>query len=153
MGSSMDPFTAFLIKRGMETLKLRMERINSSSSEIASRLSDDKRVDAVYYPMHENHPDLNTAGKILDGGGGIVTFSLRKNPSEILSSMKKMKNVPSANTLGGLETGISHPSSMSHRSLSDKELEMAGIGKNMVRLSVGIESTEYIWEDIELLLQ
>lgn len=152
LGGSMDPLTAFLVKRGLETLPIRMERINKNALEISRRLSESPQVENIYYPMQDSHPDYGSASKKLSGGGGIVTFYLKNEIDNITEHLSKLKKIPRANTLGGIETGISHPFSMSHRSLLPDEMKRLGINKRMLRLSVGIEDVDYIWNDLQLIL-
>ena len=152
LGGSMDPLTAFLIKRGIETLPLRMDKINRNALEISKMLMESPHVEGVLYPLLNNHPDYKNAAIKLSGGGGIVTFYLKDEIENITDHLNKLKKIPRANTLGGIETGISHPFSMSHRSLSPDEMKRVGINRKMLRLSVGIEDVDYIWGDLKSIL-
>ena len=152
LGGSMDPLTAFLVKRGLETLPIRMERINRNALEISRRLMESSKVENVLYPILENHPDYSNASQTLKGGGGIVTFYLKDKIQNVKEHLNKLRKIPRANTLGGIETGISHPFSMSHRSLLPDEMKRLEITPRMLRLSVGIEDVEYIWNDLQSIL-
>ena len=152
LGGSMDPLTAFLVKRGLETLPIRMERINRNALEISRRLMESSKVENVLYPMLEIHPDYRNTSQKLKGGGGIVTFYLKDKIQNVKEHLNKLRKIPRANTLGGIETGISHPFSMSHRSLLLDEMKRLGINERMLRLSLGIEDIEYIWDDLQLIL-
>lgn len=147
LGTSMDPNTAFLTLRGIKTLHTRMSQINSSAMQVAASLNTNPGFENVRYPGLPNHPEHQLARKMLTGFGGVVTFDLKKN-TDSLRAMKSLKMVAPANTLGGANSTISHPSSMSHRSLSPEEKEILGIGDRTYRLSVGLESPESIIEDI-----
>ncbi len=149
MGASLDPHAAFLVLRGLKTLRVRMEAINKAAMEIAKHLEGHPRVDEVYYPGLKNHPDHDLAQQILEGFGGVVSFEVKGDASAALEFISKLKLVMPANTLGGVNSTISHPKTMSHRGLSDEERKMAGVGESMLRLSVGLEHYEDIISDID----
>lgn len=148
MGPSLDPHAAFLVLRGLKTLKVRMDAINRSALKIAEVLEGSTRIARVFYPYLESHPDRDIARKALKGGGGVVTFQIEGGSKECLSLLSKLKLVMPANTLGGVNSTISHPWTMSHRGLTDEERKLAGITENMLRLSVGLEDSEDIISDI-----
>ncbi len=148
LGASMDPNSAFLIIRGIKTLGIRMERINNSAFKLARMLEGDDRFQNVRYPGLKSHPDHEVARRLLHGFGGVITFDLAKisgKPSEMFRHMGKIE---AANTLGGVNTTISHPVTMSHRSLSKEEREDVGFSEKTFRLSVGLEEPEEIFEDL-----
>ncbi|WP_337860331.1 aminotransferase class V-fold PLP-dependent enzyme [Ferroplasma sp.] len=145
LGTSLDPNSAFLVENGMKTLALRMEKINSNAMSIAEKLRDNKCISEVIYPGLPEHPDYETAKRAMRGYSGIVCFKLKSNPEKFIDNLKKI--VP-ANTMGGTNTIISTPASMSHRSLSDGELKILGVDSKFMRLSVGIEDPEEIIDDI-----
>lgn len=148
MGASLDPHAAFLVLRGLKTLKVRMDAINRSALNIAKVLEGSAGIARAFYPFLESHPDRDLARKILKGGGGVVTFQINGGRPECLSLLSKLKLVMPANTLGGVNSTISHPWTMSHRGLTDRERNLAGITENMLRLSVGLEDPEDIISDI-----
>ncbi len=147
LGTTMDPNTAFLTLRGIKTLHTRMAQINTTALELARALADDPMFENVRYPGLPDHPDYRIAGKMLEGFGGVVTFDL-KSAANPVSAMKTLKVISPANTLGGVNSTISHPSSMSHRSLSANEKKVLGIGENTFRLSVGLEKGDSILNDV-----
>lgn len=152
MGSSLDPHAAFLVLRGIKTLRVRMEAINKAALEIARYLEDNQHVESVYYPGLKSHPDHDVALQILDGFGGVVTFDLKGSSGKALEFMSRLKLIMPANTLGGVNSTISHPKTMSHRGLNDEERKKAFITDGMLRLSVGLEHYEDLVEDIGLAL-
>ncbi|MEM3676419.1 MAG: aminotransferase class I/II-fold pyridoxal phosphate-dependent enzyme [Thermoplasmataceae archaeon] len=148
LGTSMDPNTAFLAIRGIKTLKLRMEKINENANEVAKQLSKIDQFKGVSYPGLPSHPDFQIASRILKGYGGVVTF--RKNNFRGIEkpTFEGLRLVIPANTLGNITSIISHPATMSHRSLEPKEMDLLGIDGHTFRLSVGIEDPDMIVEDI-----
>ena len=151
LGTTMDPNTAFLTLRGIKTLKTRMSQINNSAMEIAKNLGKIDGFSNVLYPGLLNHPDREISSRNLKGYGGVVTFdiSIRGDP---LEAMKKMSIITPANTLGGVNSTISHPSTMSHRSLSPEEKKALGIRHETFRLSVGLEEPEDLIDDLKRMI-
>lgn len=147
LGTSMDPNTAYLTLRGLKTLKTRMLQINGSALEIAERLRGMKGFSNVRYPGLKNHPDHEVARRSLKGYGGVITFNLEIS-GDPLAAMKKMETVTPANTLGGTSSTISHPATMSHRSLNAREKEDLGLRNETFRLSVGLEEPDTIINDL-----
>jgi len=149
LGPSMDPNTAFLVNRGMKTLFVRMRQAGNTAFSIAEKIAGIDGVKVVHYPMLENHPDFLRYGEMLDGKPAIVSFELdlsRVDPQKFMSSLTLI--LP-ANTLGGLSTTITHPPSMSHRTLSEDERNRAGIKPGIMRLSVGLESEDDLLSDLK----
>ncbi len=146
LGTTLDPNSAFLTDNGMKTMDLRMDKINKNAMEIAESLESNKNISRVIYPGLESHPDHNTAKKYMKGYSGVICFEIKNDPDEFIRSLKYI--VP-ANTMGGVQTVISVPVSMSHRSLNSKELKILNINEKYMRLSVGIEDREIIIDDIE----
>ncbi len=149
LGSSMDPNTAFLVMRGLKTLALRMSRINSNAMRISEELSGSGNFRDVIYPGLSSHPDHEHAAKLLRGYGGVVAIDLGTDAETALAKLEKLNLVKPANTLGGINTTITHPYTMSHRGLTTEEKKSAGIGTGLLRLSVGIEDPSDILGDLE----
>ncbi len=145
MGTSMDPNTAFLINQGFKTLELRMEKINRNAMEIAERLNENKNIENVIYPGLESHPDHELARKYMKGYSGVICFEIKNN---VDSFFKNLKTIVPANTLGGINTIIANPFTMSHRSLDEDEIKILNINKKFMRLSVGIENPDILVNDI-----
>ena len=145
MGTSLDPNSAFLTENGMKTLGIRMEKINSNAMKIARILEDNPGISKIIYPGLPDHPDHEVAGECMKGYSGIVCFKIKTDPEKFTANLKKI--VP-ANTMGGTETIISIPVTMSHRSLNAHELDILGVDSSYMRLSVGIEEPEEIIRDI-----
>lgn len=146
MGTSMDPISAYLILIGLKTFHLRMDKINRSAKKIHNFLLHWNPCEKVYFPDSKGYADDEFKGK-----SGVISFLLNKKI--IVNEMqKKLKIISFANTLGSLNSLISHPFSMSHRSLSIEEKKNWGIQENLLRLSVGIEDTEDLIEDLQRLV-
>ncbi|WP_054845462.1 aminotransferase class I/II-fold pyridoxal phosphate-dependent enzyme [Sulfuracidifex tepidarius] len=153
MGTSMDPHTAYLTIRGMKTLKIRMDVINRNALAVAEFLEDHPKVSKVYYPGLKSHEDFRIASRILKGFGGVVSFDVKGSAEDALKVMKSLKVIIAAQTLGGVNSIISHPPSMSHRTLSPEERKAIGINDSLLRLSVGIEDQEDLISDLDSALK
>ena len=149
LGPSMDPNTAFLINRGMKTLFVRMKQSGETAFSIAESLQKIDGVKTVNYPFLKNHPDYAISRKLLKEKPSVVSFELDTSRIDIQKFMASLANIMPANTLGGLNTTITHPSTMSHRTISEEERIKAGISPGLMRLSVGLESEEDIMDDLE----
>lgn len=149
LGPSLDPNTAFLVLRGIRTLKIRMDAINSSAEKIARSLSENSLVQSVYYPGLKVHPDYSVAREVLRGFGGVISFTVKNGKGNENRFLDHLGLCVPANTLGGAETTMSNPFTMSHRGLSREEKERLGITPDLFRLSVGLEDPEDIIEDLE----
>lgn len=149
LGGVIDPFNAFLVHRGIKTLALRMQRHCQSAMEIAGWLESRKEVLWVKYPGLKSHPQYELGQKQHYGTGGMISFEL----SGGLEAGKRVMNSTSfcqlAVSLGGVETLIQHPASMTHFSMGREAREEAGITDGLVRLSVGIEDAGDIINDLE----
>ena len=148
LGALMDPFTAFLLIRGMKTLGLRVTRQNESALRLARLLREHPKVERVWYPMLEEHPDHALARKYLRGGGGVVSFELAGGlaaGTRLVDAMRIPKLAPS---LGGVESLIEQPALMSFFDLSPDDRAALGVREGLVRLSVGIEDPEDLEADL-----
>ncbi|MEU1877117.1 aminotransferase class I/II-fold pyridoxal phosphate-dependent enzyme [Streptosporangium sp. NPDC020072] len=147
LGATADPFAAWLTLRGMQTLPLRMERHCANTRELALRLDNHPAVVAVHWPGLPSHPSHALARKLLPDFGGVFSFDLvggRAAGEKFMSSVRLALLAPS---LGGVETLVLHPATTSHRSLTPEELARHGIGEGTVRVAVGIEHIEDLWDD------
>ncbi|AWR96669.1 aminotransferase class I/II-fold pyridoxal phosphate-dependent enzyme [Acidianus sulfidivorans JP7] len=153
LGTSLEPFSAYLTIRGMKTLKIRMDTINRNAEQIAEFLEDHPKVSKVYYPGLKSHPDYSIAKRLLKGFGGVVSFEVKGGKEEAISVMKNVKVIIPAQSLGGVNSLISHPATMSHRTLSLEERKIVGVTDSLLRLSVGIEDAEDLIEDLDRALQ
>ena len=149
LGGSLDPFAAWLLLRSMKTYALRMERQNGNALAIARALDGHPAVRRVMYPGLPSHPQYELAKRQMTGGGGMVGFELAGGRDAGVSLVESTRLALLAVSLGGVETLIEHPASMSHAVLSDEQLDQAGIPPGLIRLSVGIEDPADLIRDLE----
>ena len=148
-GAMLSPDSAWLVRRGLRTLPLRWERECSNALAIARFLEADSRVAGVFYPGLPSHPHHERAGRLLNGAGGVLAFTVTGGRAGGERLMDRVALCLRATSLGGIETTLSHPASTSHRQLSDGELEDAGIDQGMLRLSVGCEDVRDLIADLD----
>lgn len=149
MGFNMDPHQAYMARRGLKTLSLRMEKAQQNAIEIARFLENHPKVERVLYPGLESHPQFDLAQRQMDGPGAMMSIFLKGGLEEGKKLMEHVKLPLLAVSLGGVETLIQHPASMTHSKLSREARESAGITDSLVRLSVGIENVEDLLKDFE----
>jgi methionine-gamma-lyase len=149
LGGVIDPFNSFLVARGIKTLAIRMERHCASAEKVARYLERHPKVAKVYYPWLESHPQHELATRQMKGGGGVVSFELAGGIEAGKTLMNSLHLCTLAVSLGGVETLIEHPASMTHRSMGAAARERAGIPEGLVRISVGIEDAGEIIADLD----
>ena len=148
-GGIPDPQSAWLLMRGIKTLKVRMEEHNRNGLEIAQFLETHPSVERVYYPGLGSHPQNELAKRQMRGFGGIVSFELKGTGDSIGKFFKKLRVFQLAVSLGGIESLVCPPALTTHRRLSESQRIKAGIKDNLIRLSVGIEDVEDLVEDLD----
>jgi cystathionine beta-lyase/cystathionine gamma-synthase len=149
-GAIPGPQDCFLMLRGLKTLHVRMQRHCTNGEKIAHWLRNNPKVDKVYWAGFEDHPNHKTAVKQMRGYGGMMSFTLKDDSAEaakkVLSSTKLFAL---AESLGGVESLIGHPSSMTHASIPREERIKNGLVDSLIRLSVGIENADDLIEDLD----
>lgn len=149
IGGVIDPFNSFLVHRGLKTLHIRMERHCINAQKVAEFLESHPKVEKVYFPGLKSHPQYEIAQKQHKGAGGMIAFELKGGYEAGEKMMNTVKFCQLAVSLGGVESLIQHPASMTHASMGKEAREAAGISDGLVRLSVGIENVDDIIKDIE----
>jgi methionine-gamma-lyase len=149
LGTNCSPFEAWLLHNGLKTLALRMDRHCANALEIANRLEKHPKVSQVNYCDLMSHPDFDIAQKQMRGCGGMMSFELKGGMEAGLKFMNQIKMCTLAPTLGDVDTLILHPVSMSHRGIPSAQLKAVGITEGLIRLSIGIENVEDIWNDLD----
>ena len=151
-GAILFPFECWLILRGVKTLAARMEIHDRSSRVVAGFLSQHKKVLKVFYPGLKEHPQHELAKRYMTGFGSMITFETGslKNANKML---KKVRVCSLGESLGGVETLISHPATMTHAALGEEGRKAIGITDGLVRISVGIEDVDDIVEDLDQALK
>jgi cystathionine beta-lyase len=148
-GAVTGPMDSFLVLRGIKTLHLRMERHCENGEKIAHFLANHPKIDKVYWPGFTYHPNHQVAVKQMRGFGGMISFTLKGNKLEdALSAVKKVEIFSLAESLGGVESLIGHPATMTHASIPKAEREQSGVVDSLIRLSVGIEDVEDLIQDL-----
>jgi cystathionine gamma-lyase/cystathionine beta-lyase/cystathionine gamma-lyase/homocysteine desulfhydrase len=147
-GAILSPFECWLVLRGVKTLAARMEIHDRSGRQVADFLNEHKRVKSVFYPGLKSHPHHALAKRQMSGFGSMITFETGsfKNANKML---KRVRICSLGESLGGVETLISHPATMTHAALGEKGRRAIGITDGMVRISVGIEDVEDILADLD----
>jgi cystathionine gamma-lyase/homocysteine desulfhydrase len=148
IGAIMSPFEAWLCLRGIKTLAVRMERHNANAMGVALFLSNHRRVRHVNYPGLLSHPQHRLARKQMRGFGGMISFDLG-SLANARKFLKRVRLCALAESLGGVETLISHPATMTHASVPRTERERIGVTDGLVRISVGIEDVRDIIADLK----
>jgi len=152
IGAVPSPFDCFLVLRGTKTLALRMDRHNYNALKLAEYLSNHPLVEKVNYPGLKSHAQHELAKKQMSGFGGMLSFYV-KDIVKIGSFLRNLKIISLAESLGGVESLINRPASMTHASISQSERDRIGITDNLLRLSVGIEDVEDLKADLEQTFQ
>jgi cystathionine gamma-lyase/cystathionine beta-lyase/cystathionine gamma-lyase/homocysteine desulfhydrase len=148
-GAILSPFECWLLLRGVKTLAARMEIHDRNGRMVADFLAKHRKVKRVFYPGLRDHPQHELARRQMSGFGSMITFETGslKNANKML---KKVRVCSLAESLGGVETLISHPATMTHAGLGEKGRRAIGITDGMVRISVGIEDVEDILDDLDV---
>jgi len=149
MGCNMDPHQAYLVLRGVKTLAIRIERAQQNAMKIAKHLESHPKVEWVKYPGLKSHPQYELAKKQMSGPGTMICFELKSGFNAGKTLMNNVKLAMLTVSLGGIETLIQHPASMTHSNLSVEAKEKANITQGLVRIAVGIEDVEDIIADLD----
>ena len=153
MGFNMDPHQAFLTRRGLKTLGIRMERAQENAMKLAAYLESHPKIERILYPGLPSHPQYTLAKTQMSGPGAMLSIFLKGGYEAGKRLMEAVKLPLLAVSLGGIESLIQHPASMTHSKLSREVRESAGILDGLVRLSVGIEDIEDLISDFEEALE
>ena len=148
-GGTMDPHQAWLILRGVRTLPLRLEKAQQNAMKLAEFLSGHPKVAWVRYPGLPDHPQYEIARRQMDGFGAMICFGVRNGLEGGVALMNAVELITLAVSLGGVDSLIEHPASMTHASVPRKEREEAGILDELVRLAVGCEDFEDLRDDLD----
>ncbi len=149
VGLNPSPFDAWLVSRGVKTLALRMRQHHENALEIATRLEDCRAVRWVRHPFLPSHPHYAIARRQMSGGSGIVTLELAADLEATKDFVSGLELFALAESLGGIESLVDHPASMTHASIPRPEREKVGILDGLVRLSVGIEHVDDLIADLD----
>lgn len=148
IGATGAPFDSFLTLRGIRTLQVRIRQHEQSASLLAHLLAEQRNVRAVYYPGLETHPGHAIAAGQQQGFGGMVSFEIDGGEAAVRAFVEHLRYFSLAESLGGVESLVCHPPTMTHAPLTDEALAEAGISKSLIRLSVGLESPDDLAGDV-----
>ena len=148
-GGVPSPFDSWLTLRGIKTLALRMRQHEENALAVAKFLTEHPRVEKVYYPGLPSHPDYALATRQMSGFGGMVSFQFKGKYADVDKLVRRFKVFSLAESLGGVESLVCHPASMTHGSIPKDIREAHGLTDTLLRLSVGIEDAEDILADLE----
>jgi cystathionine gamma-synthase len=153
LGTSQSPHDCFLVLRGLKTLQVRLKQHQDSASQVAAFLASRPEIAIVHYPGLASHPQRGLAERQQDGPGAMLSFELKDGaPERVEHVLRSLRWFTLAESLGGVESLVAHPASMTHASMTPEARAKAGISDGLIRLSIGIEDAADLIEDLELAL-
>ena len=147
-GPALSSFNAWTLLKGLETLPIRLERSVATALEIARWLEEQPAVDRVSYPFLESHPQYELARRQMSGGGTIITCELAGGKAAAFGLLNALRVIDISNNLGDVKSLITHPATTTHRAMGPDGRAKIGLGDNLVRLSVGLESAQDLKADL-----
>ena len=148
-GASMSPFNAWIMLKGLETLKLRVDAQSDNALKIANYYNDNPNIINVIYPSESTHPQFELIKKQMEKGGTILTMVVKGGKDEVFKIFNELELIDISNNLGDTKSIITHPATTTHYSLGEEGRKEAGIPDGMIRLSVGLENVDDIISDID----
>ena len=147
-GGSPDPHNCYLLERGIRTLAARKPIHCANAAEIAKRLEAHRLIDVVHHPSLSSHRDYELAKRMIPKGTGMIAFTVKGGDESALKFMRGLEIVFEATSLGGVESLVECPFNSSHMFIPENVRIAAGLGRGFVRMSIGIEDVEDLWDDI-----
>ncbi len=148
-GPSLSPFNAWVMLKGLETFPLRVKEQTRSAGLLADRLAGHKAIERIYYPGRDDHPQADICKRQMRGGSTMVAIDVAGGKAKAFALENALKVIEISNNLGDAKSLITHPATTTHQRLDDAQLAAAGIGQGTLRLSVGLEDVEDLWDDFE----
>jgi O-succinylhomoserine sulfhydrylase len=152
-GPSISPFNAWVLLKGLETMRLRVDHQCASALRIASALQQHPRVSMVRYPFLESHPQYALARSQMSAGGTVVTFEIDGGKDAAFAVLDRLQVIDISNNLGDAKSLVTHPATTTHRRLTAQARAAAGITNGVVRVSIGLEDVEDLLEDLDQALK
>ncbi|MCB1430376.1 MAG: PLP-dependent transferase, partial [Nitratireductor sp.] len=152
-GPSMSPFNAWVMLKGLETLPLRVRQQTETAALIADQLASQKGVSRVLYPGRADHPQHNLAGKQMSDGGPMVAFEIDGGKKSAFAFENALSIISISNNLGDAKSLVTHPATTTHKNLAPEARAQLGISDGLVRLSVGLEDSADLMDDIAAALE
>ncbi|WP_040978178.1 methionine gamma-lyase [Oceanobacillus jeddahense] len=149
IGGVLSPFDAWLVIRGLKTLPLRMDRHSENALQITEKLKQHPKVKHVFYPGDPDAEGYSITKKQMKSGGGTLSFEIDGGKEEVQAFLNKLQFIKIAVSLGDTETLIQHPATMTHSVIPVEQRQKMGITDALIRLSVGIEAWQDLWEDLD----
>ncbi|GIN90876.1 methionine gamma-lyase [Siminovitchia terrae] len=149
IGGIMSPFDAWLLLRGLKTLAVRLDRHCENAEKIAEKLKAHPKVGRMFYPGDPDFPQYELAKRQMRLPGGMISFEVKGSKEEAQAILNRVKLIRLAVSLGDTETLIQHPATMTHAVVPEDERKKMGITDTLIRMSVGIEAWEDVWEDLK----
>lgn len=147
-GPTMSPFTAYLVMRGISTLKVRVRQQEQNALKVAKYLEGNKKVSRVFFPGLDSHPQRALVKRQMDGTGSVLSFTLKGGYRAGEKLVNHVKLITLAVSLGCVESLIEHPASMTHSEMSPQERKESGIDEGLIRISVGLENPDDLIDDL-----
>ena len=151
-GPALSPFNAWVLLKGLETMDLRVRHQTQTAAALADRIAGHAKIRRIFYPHRPDHPQYEVARRQMSGGGTLVAFDLGDRAAAF-NFLNALQIVDISNNLGDAKSLITHPSTTTHRSVSEEERLAIGLTDGCVRLSVGLEGLSDLWRDIERALE
>ncbi|QHE54000.1 methionine gamma-lyase [Pontibacillus sp. HMF3514] len=148
IGGIISPFDAWLLLRGLKTLPVRMDRHTENAEKIMNKLKHHPNIAKVFYPGDPDNPDYPIMKKQMSQGGGLISFEIKGTKKDAQAMLNKLSFIKTAVSLGDTETLIQHPATMTHSVVPLETRENMGITDQLIRLSVGLENWQDIWNDL-----
>ena len=148
-GPALSPFNAWVLLKSLETMEMRVERMNSNAQEIAEYLDSHENINWVRYPGIGSHPQFKIARSQMSGGGTTISFEIKGDQKRTFEIMNKLHVIDISNNLGDSKSLITHPASTTHRRLSPEVRAEMGITQSVLRLSVGLEHPSDLLRDLD----
>lgn len=149
IGGIIGPFDAWLLLRGLKTLPIRMDRHCDNAQHVFENLRNHPKIKRVYFPNDEEHPDYSIYKKQMKAAGGMISFEIDGTKKDAQQLLNNLTFIKIAVSLGDAETLIEHPATMTHAVVPEEDRVKMGITDALIRLSVGLEAWEDVWEDLK----
>ncbi len=147
-GPSLSPFNAWVLHKGLETLKIRIDKHSSNALSVSNVLLSNKKIKRVIFPGLDSHPQYTLSKKQMNGPGSIITLEINGSKNDVFTFLNNLKLIEISNNLGDSKSLITHPATTTHQRLKAEDREELGINDSVVRLSVGLEDVNDIIEDL-----
>ena len=147
-GASMSAFNAWMLVKSMETLRLRVEAMSATASQLADKLVNHPAIENISYPGHASHPQFELAQKQMKGFGSLIAFQVNGGRQAAFKTLNSLKLIDISNNLGDAKSLACHPASTTHSNLSPEDRAALSITEGHIRLSVGLEHTSDLWQDL-----